>query len=166
MKARRLLETLLLAAREPVSLKRLSAIMEIDASELLALLEELEEEYAAMESGLQIRRFSGKVQLAINDLYKSSIDALLEKSRSKGLGAATLEVLAIVAYEQPITRAQIDHLRGVSSDYSLRLLQDRGLIETRGNLDVLGSPKLFRTSEKFLRDFGLASIDQLPAVQE
>ncbi|HHX03229.1 MAG TPA: SMC-Scp complex subunit ScpB [Tissierellia bacterium] len=161
----RALETLLLSAREPLSVSRLAALLEVENKIVLDALEKLDQEYLENESGLEIRRFANKVQLAINDRYDELIESLFEKTRSKGYGAATLEVLSIIAYEQPITRAQIDHLRGVSSDYSLRLLQDRGLIETRGTLDALGSPRLFRTTEKFLRDFSLASLDELPAVE-
>ncbi len=161
----RALETLLLAAKEPISLERLEALLRIDKKSVLAALEALEQEYLEKESGLEIRRFENKVQLAINERYTSLLEELFEKTRSKGYGAATLEVLAIIAYEQPITRAQIDHLRGVSSDYSLRVLQERGLIESRGTLDVLGSPKLYRTTEKFLRDFSLTSLDVLPEIE-
>ncbi len=165
MNQRRAVETVLLAAREPVSLSRLASLIQVQTKELIDLLEALEQEYLDMESGLELRRFGNKVQLAINDRYDELISVLFDSSRTKGYGAATLEVLSIIAYDQPITRAQIDHIRGVSSDYSLRLLQDRGLIEAKVTLDVIGNPKLYTTTEKFLRDFSLSSLNDLPEVE-
>lgn len=161
----RKLEVLLFITREPLKKKRIQELLGLDAKTTQNAIEILRKEYRQERKGITVKEFGDEVQLSTNDLYADLVIETLARSDDKGLGNATLEVLAIIAYQQPITKVQIDHLRGVNSDYSIRLLLEKDLIESTGHLDTIGSPKLYSTTNKFLRTFHLETLNDLPEVE-
>lgn len=162
----RKLEVLLFITREPLKINKAKSLLEVDKKTLDQLVDELNNEYEEKESGLSIMQHEDSLQLATNDRYKDFIIHTLNLSEDKGLGGSTLEVLSIIAYKQPVTRAQIDYLRGVSSDYSIRQLLERDLIKISGQLDAIGNPNLYVTTTTFLKVFNLENIGELPQWEE
>ncbi len=160
------LEYILFISGEPIKKRTILSILDISSKELEELVEMINDIYQKEEKGIYIKKFDNYYQFATNNLYLDIQNKLLSSSRSKFLGKVTLEVLATIAYKQPITRPQIEEIRGVKSDYSVKTLLQRGLIEECGVLDVLGSPKLYRTTPLFLRNFGMDSLKELPEVEE
>ena len=155
------LEAVLFAAGDAVSLDRLCAALETPREDILAAARALEALYALENRGLMLRRIEDRLQLCSRPMYA---EAVTESRRAATLSPAALEVLTIVAYRQPVTRAFIDQLRGVDSSNTVSSLAEKGLIEEAGRLDVPGKPMLFRTTDQFLRSFSLASIEDLPAL--
>ena len=148
------LEAVLFAAGDAVTIERLSAALEVAPAELLDAAAALENRYD----------FEDKLQLASRPMYGPYVRRVTESRRPPALSLAALEVLTIIAYRQPVTRAFIDQLRGVDSSNTVSSLAEKGLIEEAGRLDVPGKPMLFRTTDQFLRSFSLASIEDLPAL--
>lgn len=160
----RRLELLLFVSREPLSTRKAAYLLGLSPSAIENLVGELTREYEEQKKAITIQSFGNFHQLSTNDLYQDLVEAFIGSSPYRGLGPSTLEVLSIITYRQPITRAQIDELRGVSSDYSLRVLLERDLISVDGVLDVLGNPKLYITTPRFLRNFNLKNLDELPPI--
>ena len=164
-KPKAILEGILFACGEAVPVKRLSEVMEMTEVEVRKILNELCEEYDnSPERGIHIIRLEDSYQLCTKREYYDYIHLLKERSRRAALTNAGLEVLSVVAYNQPVTRSAIEFIRGVNSDGSLSKLVELGLVEERGRLDAPGRPILFGTTEEFLRCFGLTSLDSLPSV--
>ena len=158
------LEAVLFAAGDAVSLDRLCAALETPREDILAAAGALEALYALENRGLMLRRIEDRLQLCSRPMYAEAARRVTESRRAAMLSPAALEVLTIVAYRQPVTRAFIDQLRGVDSSNTVSSLAEKGLIEEAGRLDVPGKPMLFRTTDQFLRSFSLASIEDLPAL--
>lgn len=159
-------EAILFASGEPVPAERIAIVLGVELSDVLAAAENLKEDYIARESGIRLLRMEDKLQLCSAPLYSQTITMALEQRKPPRLSPAALEVLAIVAYFQPVTRAYIDQVRGVDSSYTVGVLTERGLIEPCGRLDVPGRPTLYGTSEVFLRTMNISSLDQLPALPD
>ncbi len=153
------LECLLLVAGGPVPAERLAEIIGCSAEETRALLEELQREYE--DRGLMIQQVAGGYQLCTRPEYGEFVNRFLEV-QPEPLSRATLETLAIIAYRQPITRAEIEAIRGARSDAHLRRLLDRGLIREVGRKPAPGHPIEYGTTELFLRRFGLRDLSDLP----
>ena len=160
------LEAVLFAAGESVPAARLSLAFAVDEEELLRVAEELAAEYERDARGIRLLRMDNKLQLCSAPEYAQLIVRTLEQRKPPMLSAAALETLAIVAYYQPVTRAVIEKMRGVDSSYTVSALQERGLIEPCGKLEVPGRPTLFATTEVFLRVMGLKTLQQLPPLPE
>ena len=160
------LEAILFAAGEPVPAARLSLVLETDEEEILRTAEELAEVYRREERGLRILRLDGKLQMCSAPEYAPLITKTLEQRKPPMLSQPALETLAIVAYFQPVTRAYIDRVRGVDSSYTVSVLNERGLIEVCGRLDVQGRPSLFKTTDAFLRTMGLRDLSELPPLPD
>ena len=160
------LEAILFAAGEPVPAARLSLVLETDEAEILRTAEELAETYRREERGLRILRLEGKLQMCSAPEYAPLITKTLEQRKPPMLSQPALETLAIVAYFQPVTRAYIDRVRGVDSSYTVSVLNERGLIEVCGRLDVPGRPSLFKTTDAFLRTMGLRDLSELPPLPD
>ena len=158
------LEAVLFAAGDAVSLDRLCAALETPREDILAAAGALEALYALENRGLMLRRIEDRLQLCSRPMYAEAARRVTESRRAATLSPAALEVLTIVAYRQPVTRAFIDQLRGVDSGGTVAGLMEKGLIEEAGRLDVPGRPMLFRTTEAFLRTFGLSGLEELPAL--
>lgn len=162
-----IVEAILFAAGEPLSpavLARLSGAR--DARAVRAIVEDLRGEYARQHRAFTIEEVAGGYQMMSLPEFHTWISKLHEKERDDTLSQAALETLAIVAYKQPVTRAQIEDIRGVQSGYILRSLIEKGLARVTGRSDQLGHPLLYGTSKKFLEAFGLASLETLPTLAE
>lgn len=154
------LESLLFVSSEPVDLKDLAQALEVSLAEVETAVEQLRALYAGR--GLRIQRNNGRVQMVTAPEYAPVIERFLGLENVSRLSKAAMETLAITAYRQPITRPEIDAIRGVNSDGVLRTLLARGLIEEVGRADTVGRPVLYGTTFAFLQHFGLESLDDLP----
>ncbi len=160
------IEAMLFAAAEPVESEKIAAVLEIETSEVLSLIAALQQEYVERESGLCILKLAESFQLCSRKEYIEQIRALLELRKNTPLSQAALEVLAIVAYNQPVTKAFIEQVRGVDCSGVLRSLTEKVLIEEKGRLDLPGRPLLYGTTDNFLRCFGMESLEDLPELPE
>ncbi len=158
------LESLLFVASGPVSIGRLSSVLDISTKKVGSLLAELEETYH--DRGLRVQWIGQGVQLTTAPEASDVIEQFLGMEVNYRLSQAALEVLAIAAYLQPITRPSIDQIRGVNSDGALRTLMSKGLVEEQGRLDTPGRPILYGTSPEFLQHFGLSKLDELPHLRD
>jgi len=161
-----IIECLLFVATEPVSLKTICEIAEIDKEDALELMGELQEEYRRRRRGLQILEIAKGYQLCTRPEFASYIERLYKPQSSSGLSKAALETLAIIAYKQPITRGEIEMIRGVKVDSSIATLVEKELIKEVGRKDGPGRPVLFGTTPDFLRYFGLKDLKDLPDPEE
>ncbi len=162
VQVRNAIECLLLARGGPVRLSEFRKVLEIDEGELLATLAALQVEYEGR--GLQIQEVAEGYQLCTRPEYGGHVQRLLRLDEFDPLSRATLEVLAIVAYRQPVTRAEVDMIRGVQSAHHLVKLQDRRLIREVGRRPGPGRPILYGTTDGFLRYFGLKDPSALPKI--
>lgn len=155
-------EAVLFAAGEPVPIARLSLVLGTGEDDVLLAGRELADQYEREQRGLRVLQLGDKLQMCSAPEYAAVIIKALEQRKPPMLSQPALETLAIVAYFQPVTRAYIDQVRGVDSSYTVSMLNERGLIEICGRLDVPGRPSLFRTTDQFLRTFGLQKLEDLP----
>lgn len=162
----RALEAVLFASGDPISIDRLAAVLEIEREDVIDCVEELELHYKKFNSGIRIVRLEDEYQMCSNPEFADVIVKTMRHRKPPKLSQAALEVLSIVAYFQPVTRAYIEDVRGVDSSYSVNMLTERGLIEPCGKLEVPGRPTLFRTTENFLRVMEIEQLEDLPALPE
>ena len=158
------IEALLFASGEPLNLQDLVNHLEEKSKIIEIIIEEMMEEYESFNRGIKIICIKGSYQLVTKSQNADYIQKLLKKNKRQSLSQASLESLAIVAYKQPITRIDIDEIRGVKSDSALQRLIERDLIKEIGRLDVPGRPILFGTTEEFLRQFELKDLQGLPSL--
>ena len=156
------LEGILFASGEPVDVGRLAFALELDRETTEQLLQHLADYYAYERRGMRLIRMDDAYQLISAPEYGEVIRRAFEIRKPAKLSQSALEVLTIVAYYQPTTRAYIDQIRGVDSAYTVGLLLERHLIEECGKLQVPGRPRLYRTTKEFLRAFHLSSLEELP----
>jgi segregation and condensation protein B len=159
-----LLESILFVASGPVSTSRLGKVLDISPARVRSLLGELAQSY--VKGGLRLQWMGQSVQLTSAPEASIVIERFLGLEVTTRLSQAALEVLAIIAYMQPITRPSIDQIRGVNSDGALRTLLSKGLIEERGRMDTPGRPIFYGTTSEFLQHFGLSIINNLPALAD
>ncbi len=165
--SKRILEALLFASDIPVELKRLREIIPGTAEdELLKLIEVLNGEYEQEGRPFRVVEVAGGFQYETSPQFGPYIEKLFHTRARPKLSRPSLETLAIVAYKQPISKVEIDALRGVDSDASIHTLQNRDLIEEKGRADTVGKPILYGTTPEFLRYFGLNDIKDLPGADE
>lgn len=157
-----LIEAVLFVAGEPVTIEQLARILDAPPAQITAALDELSQSYA--QRGVRLQRHADQVMLVSAPEAAPVIRRLLGAQHSQRLSHAALETLAIIAYRQPITRAQIEAIRGVDSSAALRALLARDLICEAGRLETLGRPILYATTPAFLQQFGLTSLADLPPV--
>ena len=160
---KRAIEAILFAAGYPVKYEKLSEVIGLSQRDLRALIESMSREYDGR--GIQLLLYPDTCQLTTKEGFAPDIREALGIKRGGNLSASSLEVLAVVAYNQPVTRAYIDTVRGVDSSYAVTSLLDKGLIEAVGRLDAPGRPMLYGTTDKFLRVFGLGSLAELPETE-
>ena len=156
------IEAILFAAGDPVGVERLCLALNIDRFTADAVCQRLADRYSYERRGIRIVKLESSYQLCSAPEYASYIRKAFESRKPARLSQPALEVLAIIAYYQPATKAYVDQLRGVDSTYTVSLLAERELIEECGRLAVPGRPILYRTTQNFLRSFGLASLEELP----
>lgn len=159
------LESILFVAGEPVDIFDISNKLGISKKQFSEALQNLKERYSG-ESGILLLEFSGKIQFSTNSNYSTDVSVVLNPIRERQLTRATLETLSIIAYKQPVTRLEIEEVRGVSSDYAIGILLEHKLIEIVGRKDAVGKPVLFGTTDEFLRRFNLSSKQDLPSYDD
>lgn len=162
----RIIEALLFAAEQPVSINRLVEITGFGEEPIRQAIYNLNQSYTETGRTFRINRVAHGYQLYTLPEYADWIRKLYQHNRVQRLSPAALEVLAIIAYQQPVTRPEIEKLRGVDSSGPLLTLLERGLIITAGRAHRPGNPFLYRTTKEFLRYFGLESLDELPRLEE
>ncbi|HOV69423.1 MAG TPA: SMC-Scp complex subunit ScpB [Clostridia bacterium] len=161
MKPEAIIEVLLFASGDPLEFDELVRASGLTAVEVNKALESLAEKYGE-ESGIRLLRFGSKLQLSTAPGAAQYVEDLLYPIQKKSLSKAALEVLSIIAYKQPITRSEIEVIRGVQCDKTVINLQNMGLIKEVGRKSSLGRPILYGVTDEFLAQFGLSSIDDLP----
>ena len=161
------IEAILYAAGYPVKYAKIAEVLGLDVLNTKTLVEHMAEQYNADNSrhGLSLLMFEDTCQFCTKEAYAPYIREALGIRRGGNLSASSMEVLAVVAYNQPVTRSFVDQVRGVDSSYAVNSLIDKGLIEACGRLDAPGRPMLYVTTEKFLRVFGLLSLSELPVTE-
>jgi len=153
-------EALLFVAPEPITLYQISSVLDETVRAIKNTLDELDELY--LKRGIRLQRHNGKIQLVSAPESAALIETYLELESNSPLSQAALETLSIIAYQQPVTRPQIDSIRGVNSDGVLRTLISKGLVDDVGRAEGPGRPILYSTTTDFLKYFGLSSLDELP----
>ena len=156
------IEGVLFAAGEPVGVERLCLALDIDRITADSVCQRLADAYRYERRGIRLVRLDNSYQLCSAPDYADIIRKAFEIRKPAKLSQPALEVLTIIAYYQPTTRAYVDQVRGVDSSYTMGLLQERKLIEECGRLQVPGRPRLYRTTKEFLRVFHLSSLEELP----
>ncbi len=160
------LETMMFMWGEPLEVKDAAEVLEADKNVIRGLFRELQAEYEQEGRGIRIREVDdafGFVTLAENDIF---LKKLCTPVRVRRLSQAALEVLAIIAYRQPVTRSEIDSIRGIKSERVIDGLIDKDLVEISGRSEGVGRPLLYRTTKEFLKKFGFSSLKDLPEVPE
>ena len=160
------IEAILFVAGEAVRLDELARALEMPVGQVEKALEELKNEYDYEQRGFCLKRFGRQVQLATRALYADDVVRLLQPVQKQSLSQAAMETLAVVAYRQPVTKAEVEEIRGVKCDYSIHSLTVKNLIQEVGRKDTLGRPILYGTTEEFLSHFGLTTLDDLPPLPD
>ena len=155
-------EAILFAAGEPLEVARIAEALELDITETETALAQLEAKLVERESGICLLKLGNKYQLCSKTEYAPQIRAVLEIKKNAPLSPAAFEVLAVVAYNQPVTKAYVEQIRGVDCSGVISTLIARGLLEEKGRLDLPGRPLLYGTTPAFLRCFCITSLSQLP----
>lgn len=159
-------EAILFASGEPVPAARIAQVLDIETEEVLACAARLGDAYSFAQRGIRLVRMEENLQLCSAPEFSGEISRVLEQRKPPRLSQPSLEVLAIVAYFQPVTRAYIDQIRGVDSSYTVTQLAERGLIEACGKLDVPGRPTIYKTGDLFLRTMGITTLEDLPQLPD
>lgn len=159
------IEAIMFAAGYPMKYDKLAEVLGLTPSEVKRHVSELIEKYNTDDYGIMILMFPETCQFCTKEVHLPLIKEALGIKRGGNLSNSSMEVLAIVAYNQPVTRSFVDIVRGVDSNYAMNSLIDKGLIESCGRLDAPGRPMLYGTTDKFLRVFGISSVNELPEIE-
>ena len=162
----RAIEAILFAAGERVSAARLAMVLETDVNEIMDAANDLANRYAYERRGIRILRLEKGYQMVSSGEMADYVTKALETRKPPKLSSSQLEALTIVAYYQPVTKAMVEQIRGVDSSYSISALLNKKLIEEAGRLNVPGRPIQYRTTDAFLRTFGLSSLEELPPIEK
>lgn len=158
------LESMMYVWGEPLSVKDAASVLDVDRKVIRGLFQELKEEYEQEGRGIRIRQVNDSFQFVTYEENESFIEKLCRPVKVKRLSQAALEVLAIIAYRQPVTRAEIDAIRGIKSDRVIDGLTNRGLVEVCGKSEGIGRPNLYGTTDAFLKNFGFETLKDLPEI--
>lgn len=154
-------KAILFLSGKPVEEKIIEEKLQVSGKQMREAVSELLAEYSG-ENGIVLLRFNGKLQFATNSEYSKDVEAVLNPIKEKELTNAMLETLAIIAYKQPVTRLDVEEVRGVDCTYSVQNLTRLGMVEAVGRKDTIGHPVLFATTDEFLRRFSIADVSELP----
>ena len=157
-----IVECMLFVAGEPVLITEIARVLETDETSVKTLLYEMETTYRDEARGICLLSTEDTAQLISNRAYTAYVEKLLQPEQKKNVSQSILETLAVVAYRQPVTRAEIESVRGVRCEYAVSQLQKLGLIAAVGRKDVIGKPMLYATTDTFLHKFGLHNLSELP----
>ena len=160
------IEALLFMAIDPLQVKELKNVLGIKEKKVEKLLEELSDDYLAQDRGVKLVMINKGYQFQTKSEYRSLVKELHKPQMNNVLSKAALETLAIIAYKQPVTRAEVEDIRGVNVEKALKTLQKRGLINEQGRKDTIGNPILYGTTDKFLECMGMNDLDGLPKPKE
>ena len=161
-----IIESLLFIWGEPLSFKEIAKVVERPNKEIKSILNEMKDDYMRNDRGLELKSYDENYQLVTKKENFDYISKLINKKKTNRLSNSAMEVLSIIAYKQPVTRLEIEEIRGVKSNSSIDLLVRRELIEEVGRLDKIGKPILYGTTMEFLRVFSLENLDSLPNIKE
>ncbi|MGI6116366.1 SMC-Scp complex subunit ScpB [Luoshenia tenuis] len=161
-----LIESILFVSGDPLTRKELAKGLEVSLAQVYDALDALDEKYARPDSGLMLIKFGDKVQLGSKNEHGTVVEKLLFPKRKQSLSQAVMETLSIVAYRQPVTRAEIEQIRGVRCEYAINSLMKKNMIQEVGRKESIGRPMLLGTTDEFLRHFGLERIEDLPGRDE
>ena len=162
----RAIEAILFAAGERIDAARLAMALETDVDEIIAAADALADQYAYERRGIRILKLEQGYQMVSSGEMADYVTKALETRKPPKLSSSQLEALTIIAYYQPATKAMVEQIRGVDSSYSVSALLNKKLIEEAGRLNVPGRPIQYRTTDGFLRTFGLSSLDELPPIEK
>ena len=160
------IEAILFASGEPVPVSRLAAALELDEQTTLRLADDLVQDINTRAGGVTALKLDDQYQLCSSKSYAGYVRKAMDIRRNTPLSQAAMEVLAIIAYNQPVTRPFVEQVRGVDCSAVMQGLQQKGLIEEKGRMDLPGRPLLYGTTQNFLRCFGVSSIEQLPPLPQ
>lgn len=169
MRIKQIVEALLFVSEKPISLNQFKEILgsnDIEENTVKPVIEELKAEYLKDKRAFSIIEIAGGFQLATDSEFAPWIKKLFQRAREEHLSRPSLETLAIVAYKQPVSRVDIEHIRGVDTGGVLKTLLEKGLIKILGRKDTPGRPIIYGTTKEFLQYFGLNNISQLPKMEE
>ena len=158
------IEGILFAMGESVAIKEIAEALGEEENTIKDIIEEMKVYYASKERGIQLVSLEGNIQLRTKDEYYDDLIKIASAPKKNVLSDSVLETLSIIAYKQPVTRMDVEKIRGVNSDFGINKLLEYGLIKELGRLDAPGKPLLFGTSEQFLRAFNVDSIEDLPQI--
>ena len=161
-----IIEALLFVWGDPLSIKDISKILDIKENQIEEILGKMQDDFNFNRRGIKITRINDKYQLSTRPEHYPWISKLSQQKGSKNLSTAALETLSIVAYKQPITKNEIEEIRGVRCDKAIETLLNRDLVEEKGRLEKTGRPIIYGTTNEFLRYFGLESLEELPELKE
>lgn len=161
-----IIESILFIAGDAIEIEDIAEKLELEYATVLEAVNTLKAEYEAGNRGIHVIFFNDKVQLSSNPKYADVVAEVLNPIREKQLTKVVLETCAIIAYKQPITRLEVENVRGINSDYAISALLDNDLIEVVGRKDTVGKPLMFGTTDKFLKKFNLTAIQDLPDYDE
>lgn len=165
-------EAIIFAADEPVEAERIAEIIgevtgrDLTVEDIETAISRLNEEYDASDRALEIHEWGGGYRMASRSALSPFVQTLFVGEQETSLSRSLMETLAVIAYRQPVTRPEVDFIRGVNSDYAIRKLLEMGLADVEGRADSLGRPLLYETTSLFLEQFGLSSLDDLPTLRE
>ena len=165
-KIKGIIESILFTMGDSVTEKQLVQVLEITPEELFMILMEMKAEYTAEARGITLKRLDDAWQLCTKAENYEFIRKLVVQPKKRSLTDVMLETLSIIAYKQPVTKQEIDAIRGVKSDFAVNRLVEYGLVRELGRLDTIGRPIVFGTTEEFLRCFGVSRIEELPDIDE
>jgi segregation and condensation protein B len=162
-----IIEAIMFAYSDPISIKELNNAIneELSSKEIEIMLNSLIEEYQENNRGIQIIKLQDKYQMCTNKDYASFVKNILEPKKKKTLSQATLESLTIIAYKQPITKVELEEIRGVKSDKVIQTLLENDLIYEAGRLDKIGKPIIYKTTNEFLRLLHIEKLEDLPPIE-
>ncbi len=162
-----IIEAIMFAYSDPISIKELNNAIneELSSKEIEIMLNSLIEEYKENNRGIQIIKLQDKYQMCTNKEYSSFVKNILEPKKKKTLSQATLEALTIIAYKQPITKVELEEIRGVKSDKVIQTLFENELIYEAGRLDKIGKPIIYKTTNEFLRLLNIEKLEDLPPIE-
>lgn len=160
-----ILESILFALGSPAEFEKLEDVLEMTHDEIVDLVTDFMKDFNKKSRGMKVIRLENSIQMVSKSEHHPYIAKMLETRAQKGLSQSSLETVSIIAYNQPVTKAMVDAVRGVDSYNSIVRLLERELIEQRGRMDAPGRPMLYGTTSEFLRVFGLESLDELPKLE-
>lgn len=160
------LEAVLFSSGDPLSPEKIGAALALPKKDILEAADYLDRKYASADSGIELLRLNESLQLAVKKEYSSDVKAVLEIKKGASLSPAAMEVLTIAAYNQPVTKAFVEHVRGVDSSSVVNSLVEKDLLTEVGRLNLPGRPVAYVTTDNFLRSFGLGSLGDLPPLPD